>query len=74
MIGRPTRRKVSAAFGRRVYEYHDDEGNVYYSFSKAPSSISPTKRLYLQSRLGTHVINFLVKLRAVSEALQEDDG
>lgn len=74
MKGQPTRREIEAAMGRRVYEYHDDDGVVYYSFTRSQTSISPMKRLHLQSRLGTHVINFLVKLRGVSEALQEEDG
>jgi len=73
----PTKREIEAAFGQRVYEYQDDEGVVYYSFTRAPTVVSPPKRLYLQSRVGTHIINFLTKLRRLGEALKvtdEEDG
>ena len=41
MSEHPTKREIQAAFGQRVYEYRDDEGVVYYSFTRAPNIISP---------------------------------
>lgn len=57
---------------RRVYEYVDGDGNVYYSFYKAPSLLSPPTRLKLRDRVGTHLIRFLVGLRRESEAMDEE--
>ena len=72
----PTKREIQAAFGQRVYEYVDDDGVVYYSFTRSQNIISPPVRLRLQGRVGTHVIQFLVRLRRMSQVLQtpEDDG
>jgi len=72
----PTKREIQAAFGQRVYEYVDDDGVTYYSFTRSQNIISPPVRLRLQGRVGTHVIQFLVRLRRMSQALQtpEDDG
>jgi len=73
----PTKREIQAAFGQRVYEYVDDEGTTYYSFTRATNIISPPKRLRMQGRVGVHLINFLTRLRRLSEAVQgpgEDVG
>ena len=69
----PTKREIMAAFGQRVYEYRDDEGNIYYSFTRAQNIISPPRRLKLQNKIGTHITRFLVKLRKLSESLAGDD-
>ena len=58
----------------RVYEYQDGEGNIFWSFTKFSSLVSPPVRLTLQSRLGTHVINFLVELRRRAESLGKGPG
>ena len=55
--------------GKRMYEYVADDGTVFYSFHRFPSKVMPPIRLYLQSRLGTHLANFLVKLRRRGEEL-----
>ena len=67
------RRQIEAAVNRRVYEYVDGEGNIYYSFYKSPAIISPPTRLKLRDRVGTHLINFLVGLRRLSETLEVGD-
>jgi len=54
---------VKAAATARVYEYIADDGVRYFSFDKSTMTISPPKRLVLQSRVGKHVINFLNDLR-----------
>ena len=51
---------------RRVYEYTDEAGNVYYSFTRLPKEVSVGVRLRLQSRVGTHFQNFLSYLRALA--------
>jgi len=66
-----------ARFGRRVYEYEDANGVTYYSFTKQGGSISPPVRLRLKSKIGTHLVNFLTKLRRLGDALSvadEEDG
>jgi len=68
-----TKREIEAAFGQRVYEYQDDEGVVYYSFTKAQNIISPPKRFKMRTRIGTHLNQFLVKLRRMSESLRVDE-
>ena len=68
----PTKRDIQAVFGQRVYEYQDDDGVTYYSFTRAPSIITPPKRLRLQGRIGVHLVNFLTRLRRVSESVQGD--
>jgi hypothetical protein len=65
---------VAAIFGQRIYEYRDDEGVVYYSFTRSQNIISPPTRLRLQGRVGTHVVQFLVRLRRMSDSLQGSDG
>lgn len=77
MSDEPIKREIQAAFGQRVYEYTDDEGTIYYSFTRAPNIISPPKRLKMQGRVGVHLINFLTRLRRLSESVQgqgENDG
>jgi hypothetical protein len=44
---------------RRVYEYWDDEGNVYWSFTKHRVTVSPPRRLILQDRVGRFFYEFL---------------
>lgn len=68
-------RDIKAATGQRVYEYEDANGVVYYSFTKADSTLSPPVRLRLKSRIGTHLVNFLVRLRRLGDALDVlDEG
>lgn len=70
----PDKRDFQAAYGQRVYEYQDDQGIIYWSFSQAPNIISPPKRLQMKSRIGVHLVNFLTRLRRKSEQFQSDGG
>lgn len=54
---------IEASFGRRVYEYQGSNGVTYYSFTEQADTVSAPVRLRLVSRRGTHLINFLVKMR-----------
>lgn len=71
-----TQRKIEAAFGQRVYEYEDDNGVVYYSFTRHDATLTTSTRLRLRSRIGTHLVNFVVKFRQTGAALgiSEDAG
>jgi hypothetical protein len=70
-----TRRNIEAAVGQRVYEYEGSDGATYYSFTRQPNMLSPPVKLRLKSKLGTHLTNFLVKLRRLGDALDVlDDG
>lgn len=69
-----SKRKILAAFGERIYEYHDEDGVVYYSFTRARDIISAPKRLRLQGRVGLHITRFLAQLRRLSETLVGGEG
>ena len=69
----PTKREIEAAFGQRVYEYVDNDGVVYYSFTRHPVKISLVKRLTLSSRLGVHISNHILMLRRLGMSLGIDD-
>lgn len=60
--------KVAALDDVRVYEYEDEDGNVYWSFTKPDTLIPVVRRLRSRSRIGTHVINFIAALRHVAAA------
>lgn len=47
----------------RIYEYHDAEGNIYWSFTESRDIITPPLRLKLRSRIGVHLSLFLSFLR-----------
>lgn len=57
------KRKLEAAAGQRVYEYVDEDGNIYYSFYRHPHKVTEPKRLFLVSRVGTHILNFIIALK-----------
>ena len=65
--------KREAKQGDRVYEYIDADGVVYYSFTRHKSTLSPTVRLRLKSRIGVHLINFLSVLRQRGSELQAEE-
>jgi len=73
-----SQRKQADLPGKRVYEYVAEDGTVFYSFTRMPTKVVPAQRLYLQSRLGVHLLNFLVDMRRKGEALartfEEDLG
>ena len=67
------KKAIEAATGTRVYEYVDSEGVVYYSFHRSKNRNLPPKRLVLKSRLGEHLVNFLVRLRQEGWRMVEED-
>lgn len=64
-----TKRDIEAVTGQRVYEYEGSDGATYYSFTRQEDTVSPPIRLRLKSKLGTHLVNFLVKLRRLGAEL-----
>ncbi len=50
----------------RVYKYIGQDGTIYYSYSRKPKVITPSQTLTLESRLGTHLENFIPKFRQES--------
>lgn len=56
-------KELEAVTGKRVYEYTDGDGVVYYSFHRTANLVNPPKRLTLKSRIGEHLMNFVSRLR-----------
>jgi len=59
--------------GLRVYEYTDQDGNVFWSFEKFPSVVKHARTLTLGDRVGTHFDSFLSELRTHRRILLEDE-
>ena len=74
LLGNPMSDHKITASEPRVYEYHDGDGNVYYSLFKAPNILSPPTRLKLRHRVGVHLINFLTQLRHTADDWEPDEG
>lgn len=55
----------------RVYEYEDENGVLYWSFTPPETLIPVALRLRSRSRIGTHLINFIVSLRHVAAAFSK---
>ena len=60
--------------GQRIYTYTDDEGNTYWSFTRREQTVSPSLRLTLKSRIGTHILNFVGELRQQAQTLWAERG
>ena len=58
---------------RRVYEYVDQDGNVFYSFSRLPM-VSVARRMTLQTRVGVHFQNFLSYFRELALGEDPEEG
>ncbi len=69
------KRTLEAATGKRVYEYTDPDGVVFYSFHRTANIVNPPKRLTLKSRIGEHLMLFLARVRKEYGAADKgDDG
>lgn len=67
-------KKGAVTKGLRIYEYTDQDGNVFWSFEKFPSVVKHARTLTLGDRVGTHFDNFLSELRAYRRLLLEEEG
>lgn len=59
--------------GLRVFEYTDQDGNLFWSFEKFPSVVKHARTLTLGDRVGIHFDSFLAELRAHRRILLEDE-
>jgi hypothetical protein len=65
--------KTAAKKGQRVYEYMDQDGNVFWSFEKLPSVVTHSRILKLGDRIGTHFDTYVGDLRATRRLLLEGE-
>ena len=59
--------------GLRVYEYTDQDGNVFWSFDKFPTVVAHARTLTLGDRVGTHFDSHLSELRALRKLIMEEE-
>ncbi len=59
---------------RRIYKYTDQNGVVYYSFTRQVAMTGPPVRSTLSSRLGVHLTNFLSALKRKVEKEENSAG
>ena len=59
--------------GQRVYEYEDQDGNLFWSFHRFPSVVTPSRTLSLKDRVGTHFDGYLSDLRAMRRIIVEEE-
>jgi len=62
--------KEAVRGGTRVYKYKSADGTEFFSFVKFDRTITPSMVLRLESRVGTHLENFLQELRSEGRMLQ----
>jgi hypothetical protein len=56
-----------------MYEYTDQNGVTYWSFTKHPRPKTPPIQLQLNDRVGTHFTNFVNELRNLHRYLTQSD-
>ena len=66
-------KEAASQKGQRVYEYRDQDGNVFWSFHRFPSVVTHSRTLSLQSRLGSHFDGFISELRALRRVVVEEE-
>lgn len=66
-------REAAVSRGKRVYEYTDQDGNVFWSFQKFPSVVTPSRIMTIGDRVGTHLENHLSELRILRRYLIEQE-
>jgi hypothetical protein len=69
-----TKKEGALTKGLRMYEYTDQDGNVFWSFEKFPSVVKHARTLTLGDRVGTHFDSFLSELRAHRRVILEDEA
>ena len=62
--------KEAVKGGARIYKYTSADGTEFFSFVKYDRTITPSMTLRLESRVGTHLENFLQELRNEGRTLQ----
>lgn len=59
--------------GLRIYQYADQDGNIFWSFTKFPNVVTHSRTLVLEDRVGTHFDNYLSELRATRKYLLDKE-
>jgi hypothetical protein len=66
-------KEAAISKGQRIYEYTDQDGNVFYSFHRFPSVVTHSRTLTLGDRIGTHFDSHLSDLRALRRLIVEEE-
>lgn len=66
-------KKAAVEKGHRVYEYEDQDGNVFWSFVKFPSVVTHGQKMSLRDRVGTPFDSYLSDLRAVRRIVLDEE-
>jgi len=65
--------RVAARKGLRVYHYVSDDGTTFWSFTRYMRPIMRNQELRLQSRLGTHLVNYINELRWTGQSFEDTE-
>lgn len=66
-------KEAAVTKGHRVYEYRDQDGNVFWSFHKFPAVVTHSRTLTLTDRVGSPFDTYLSELRAVRRVIVEEE-
>jgi len=66
-------KEAAISKGHRVYEYVDQDGNVFWSFHRFPSVVTHSRTLTLNDRIGAPFASYLSELRAVRRLIVEEE-
>ena len=66
-------KEAAVTKGLRVFQYTDQDGNVFWSFEKFPSVVTPSRVMTIGDRVGTHFDNHLSELRALRRYILENE-
>jgi hypothetical protein len=71
-----TNPKEAAVQGRkgRIYEYTNEDGVTFWSFTRLSSVVSPAQRLRISSRVGTQFDNHMFELRSLRKLFDQQTG
>ena len=66
-------KEAAISKGHRVYEYTDQDGNMFWSFERFPSIVTHSRTLTLGDRVGAPFDSYLSELRAVRRLIVEEE-
>jgi hypothetical protein len=66
-------KEAAISKGHRIYEYEDQDGNLFWSFHRFPSVITHSRTLTLKDRVGTHFDGYVSDLRAMRRVIVEEE-
>lgn len=68
-----TSKEAAISKGHRIYEYTDQDGNIFWSFTRFSSVVTHSRTLRLDDRVGTPFDTYLSELRAVKRLIVEEE-